>query len=136
MSSSVLKNMTSDALLLPRILKPGQRTPLVSAVGRARKNIVEEDAGLTPYTTIYLSKHKPHTFVRIEVPKIMWQRDERGVREAIETVAWQHELGHSAPLIQMEADARCQLQEEIALTKRQFSAGLTKRNITFPEEYE
>lgn len=134
-----LKSLAIDALILPRILKPGQRTPLFEAIPVSRKNVVDPTAGgeerLTPLTCYYLSKHKPHTYIRLEVPKIMWDRNQDAVKEAFQIVAWQHELGHRAPLVQLAADERCQLQYEKQILEKQTAAALFKNNLDFPEKY-
>lgn len=135
-TDSTLKALSTDELLLPRILRPGERTPLFEAVGRARRAIVDQEPRLTPLATIYLSRHRPHTFIRIEIPKFIWEQSPEEAEDAISIAAWQHELGHSAPLIQRHADLQCQLQEQIQVAKHQFSSALARNKLAFPERYQ
>lgn len=136
LTDSTLKSIATDMLLLPRLVKPGQRTPLMAAVPRARKAVVEIDEDLTPLACYYLSRTRPHTFVRLEVPRFMWKRDAAATEKAIQIVAWQHELGRRAPLVQLFADDRCQLTSEAAIIRHQTSAALATKSLDFPEVYE
>ncbi len=130
-----LKAIGTDSLLLPRILKPGFRTPLMAAVPIARKHIVDMESRLMPLTCYYLSRHKPHTYIRIEIPKFMYDRDAQSIKKAISLVAWQHELGHRAPLVQLASDNMCQLDAERRILEKQTSAALYKKGLEFPEDY-
>lgn len=130
-----LKYISTDSIILPRILKPGQRTPLMEAVPVARQRIVKMEERLMPLSCYYLSKHQPHTYIRIEIPKFMYNRDKDAVNKAINVVAWQHELGHKAPLVQMAADMRCQLDYERHVLEKQTIAYLHKSNLDFPEDF-
>ena len=88
-----------------------------------------------PLSCYYLSRHRPHTYIRIEVPKFMWERDSHRVEKAIQLVCWQHELGHKAPLAQLFAHKLCQLDYEKSLLEKRTLAALRERNLNFPEEY-
>lgn len=134
-TDDTLKQVSTDSILMPRILRPGFRTPLMEAVPRARKSVVEMEKRLMPLTCYYLSKHQPQTYIRIEIPKFMWERDRSRVERAISIVAWQHELGHKAPLVQLAADMRCQLAYEKTILEKQTLSILYKNRLDFPEEY-
>ncbi len=134
-NDNTLRYISTDALLLPRILKPGYRTPLMEALPVARQQIVNREQRLMPLSCYYLSRHKPHTYIRLEIPKFMWDRDNRKVEEAISIVAWQHELGHTAPLVQLAADKRCQLLYEKKMLEKQTLAKLFQNNLEFPEDF-
>lgn len=133
-TDSTLKSIATDLLLLPRILKPGFRTPLMVAVPVARSGIVKTEPRLKPLSCYYLSKSKPHTYIRLEIPWFMHERDKKQVEEAINIVAWQHELGHSAPLVQIAANERCQLISEKNILEMQTVAALNKNKLEFPQE--
>ncbi len=133
---STLKGMGSDSLLLPRVLKPGCRTPLMVAVPIARSGIVEQEPRLKPLSCYYLSRNRPHTYIRMEVPIYKWMEDPESVKQAIKIVAWQHELGHSAPLVQMHADNLCSLTAERKILENQTAAALSRNNLDFLEDYD
>jgi hypothetical protein len=135
LSDVSLKAVATDSLLLPRILKPGFRTPLMAAVPIARQQIVNEDPRLMPLSCYYLSRHRPHTYIRVEIPQFMYEQNKDIVDEAISLVAWQHELGHRAPLVQLAADNMCQLQAEKLILEKQTTAALLRQGLEFPEEY-
>ena len=135
-TDSTLKSVATDMLLLPRILKPGQRTPLIAAVPRARKQVITLDQRLIPLVCYYYSRLEPHTFIRWEVPKFMWDRDKEAVEKAFRIAAWQHELGHNAPLIQMFADQQSQIGAEKEILERETNAFLSKCELDLPERYE
>lgn len=134
-NETTLKFISTDSLLLPRILKPGFRTPLMEALPVARQGVVNSEPRLMPLSCYYLSKHQPHTYIRLEIPKFMWERDKKRVEDAIRIVAWQHELGHRAPLVQLAADRRCQLTSEKDILEKQTMSVLFKKQLDFPEDY-
>jgi hypothetical protein len=136
LTTSTLKTIANDTILIPRILKPGQRTPMIAAIPRARKAVVENEERLTPLACYYLRKCRPHTIIRFEVPLFFWERDPEAVEWAISLAAWQHELGGKAPLIQLYADRSCQLMQERQMMERQVSLSMYMKNLSFPEEYE
>lgn len=133
-----LDQIPSDSLILPRLLKPGERTPLFKAIPIARQPVVAEGSGdpkLTPLTCYYLSRTKPHTYLRLEIPLFFYEKNPAKVEEAISVVAWQHELGRIAPLIQVVADERCQLGSEKIIIQRQTEAALKDFGLEFLQDY-
>jgi len=135
-TDQTLNSVATDSLLLPKILSPGQRTPLMAAVPLARQEIVKQEKELMPLTCYYYRRLKPHNFIRLELPKFMWEKNKELVDKAIEIVAWQHELGKDAPLVQAFADKRCQLSSEKIILKKQTAAALKKKNLEIPEGYD
>jgi hypothetical protein len=134
-NDATLKKLASDQLILSRILKPGYRTPLIEAVGRARRSIVEEQEDLAPLACYYMSRQKPNTIIRMEIPRFMWERNKDLVNIAISFVAWQLDLGLKAPYIQLVADEQSQLKSEITSLRYQASAKLYEKNLIFPEVF-
>lgn len=134
-TEQTLKSIATDSLILPRILKPGYRTPLMEALPVARKQVVDLEERLMPLACYYLSRNQPYTYIRLEIPRFMWQKNPDKVEQAIQIVAWQHELGHKAPLVQLAADKRCQLGPERLILEKQTIAALNKHNLEFPEPY-
>ena len=134
-TSNTLKQVSTDSILLPRILEPGFRTPLMEAIPISRQAVVKDEPRLMPLTCYYLSRHRPHTYIRIEIPKFMWQNNKEKVEKAISIVAWQHELGHRAPLVQLASDLRCQLGYEKNILEKQAESFLYKNKLDFPEDY-
>jgi NurA domain-containing protein len=136
LAESTINNISSDSILLPRILKPGYRTPFVEAVPRARSEVVRSRMDMMPIACYYLSRQRPHTYIRLEIPRLQWQRSKDRVNEAVRIVAWQHELGKIAPLIQLVADERCQLAAEKAILENLTAAAVSKHDLDLPEGYE
>lgn len=134
-SDKILNQIPSDSIILPRLLKPGERTPLFKAIPIARQSVVAEDPALTPLTCYYLSRTRPHTYLRLEIPLLFFEQDPVKIEEAISVVAWQHELGRSAPLIQVVADERCQLASEKIIIQRQTEAALKSFGLEFLQDY-
>lgn len=134
-NDQTLKLVSTDSILLPRLLYPGFRTPLMEALPVARQAVVAEEPRLMPLSCYYLSKHQPHTYIRIEVPRFMWERSQEKVLKAISIVAWQHELGHKAPLVQLASDLRCQLGYEKNILEKQTISYLHRNHLDFPEDY-
>ena len=138
-TDSTIRSLPSDSLLLPRILKPGHRTPMVKAVLTARKGIVQGDNGipeLTPVACYYLSRTQPNTYMRLEMPLFMWERDPRAAAQAIKIAIWQHELDHSAPLVINAAHRMCDISHERGILEMQTDAALFKKKLNFPKDYE
>lgn len=134
-SKDTLLSIGTDALILPRILAPGQRTPLIKAVSISKKGVVEKAEHLYPLITFYRRKNKPHNIIRLEVPHFMWNFNQKMVEDAITLVAWQHEIGGKAPLVQLEADKQCQLQFEIDILRKQTDAKLFEKQLNIPNYY-
>ena len=114
----------------------GLMTDITEILARLEQGDAKAAENLLPLVTYYLSRHKPHAFIRIEIPKFMWDRSNDNVKKALQMVAWQHELGHSAPLVQLHADERCNLSEEIKVIFNQISVSFRRANIEFLEDYQ
>jgi len=133
---STIQGLSSDAILIPRFLNPGHRTPLIQATPIARTEITKNNAWLKPLSCYYMSRNRPYTYVRMEVPMLMWERNSDAVKKAISIVAWQHDLGHSAPLVQLEADRQCDLSAERGLLEVQTESNFAKNDLKFLENYD
>ena len=133
---NALKGLASDANILPRVLKPGCRTPLFIAVPVARKEIVEQDKGLTPVSCYYRSRCRPYNYIRMELPLSKWEESTESANQAIKIAAWQHELGHSAPLVQLEADNQCDLSAERRILELQTDSALSQNGLNLLETYD
>ncbi len=138
-TDSSIRSLPSDSLLLPRILKPGYRTPMVKAIPVARVGIVKERGGipdLTPVACYYLSRNRPHTYIRLEMPIFMWERDREMANYAIKIAAWQHDLGHNAPHVMNVADRMCDISHERDILEKQTDAALWGRGLNFLRGYD
>ena len=131
----VIRGLPSDSVLLPRILKPGQRSPFMAATPVARSGIVKEDSRLEPISCYYLSRARPHTYVRLEIPKFMWERNPDAVEYAVKITAWQHELGRAAPLVLMAADEQCELSGEREILERRTDEALWDKGLDILQDY-
>ena len=132
---AVLRGLPSDSVLLPRILKPGQRSPFMAATPIARSGIVKSDPRLEPISCYYLSRARPHTYVRLEIPRFMWERNRDAVEYAVKVTAWQHELGRDAPLVLTTADGQCDISGERQILERRTDAALWDRGLNFLQDY-
>lgn len=135
-----IQSIGTDSLLLQRILKPGFRTPFIKAVPIARQGACQQatdelQKDFMPLCCYYRGKTRPQTFIRIEIPFFMWEKNRTLVEEALAVVAWQHELGGKAPYIQLVADDLCQLQYEKELLEMQTLAALNNKNLELAEQY-
>lgn len=135
-----IQSIGTDSLLLQRILKPGFRTPFIKAVpiarqGACQKATEELQKDFMPLCCYYRGKTRPQTFIRIEIPFFMWEKNKTLVEEALAVVAWQHELGGKAPYIQLVADDLCQLNYEKELLEMQTLAALNNKNLELAEQY-
>jgi hypothetical protein len=138
LKDSTVKAITSDSIILSRHLRPGQRTALIQGISTTRKNIITDDndeADLMPLNCYYLSKSRPHSYIRLEIPKMFYTKNPSQVEEAIRIVAWQHELGKTAPLIQLLADKRCSLSSEKEIIERVTDAALKEKQLEFLHVY-
>ena len=133
---NVLEALPSDSVLLPRILKPGQRSPFMAATPIARSGIVKEDPRLEPISCYYLSRTRPHTYVRLEIPRFMWERDKEAVEYAVKITAWQHELGRIAPQVLMAADEQCNVSGEREILERRTDAALWGKGLDILQDYQ
>ncbi|KAA3630597.1 MAG: hypothetical protein DWQ02_17815 [Bacteroidetes bacterium] len=140
-TDNTIRGISSDSIILPRILKPGERTPLIIGTPIARQKIVDPnseqrgDSDFTPISCYYLSRTKPHTYLRLEIPYLFYNKNPHKVEEAISIVAWQHELGRIAPLVQILADKRCKLTSEKIILERQTEAALREKQLEFLQDY-
>lgn len=130
-----LEELPSDSLLLPKVLKPGQRTPLIAATPVARNPIVKEDKRLEPLSCYYLSRTRPHTYMRLEIPRFMWERSRDSVEYAIKITAWQHELGRTAPLVLNMADEQCDISNERRILEWRTDAALQSKRLDLLQDY-
>jgi hypothetical protein len=141
LTTNEINSISSDSVILSRHLQPGQRTALVQGVSNTRKKIVMNidghigDPDLMPLNCYYLSRTRPYTYIRLEIPVFFYKRDPAYVENAIRIIAWQHELGKSAPLIQMLADKRCSLESEKQIIERITDTALKKRKLEFLQTY-
>lgn len=139
-TKDTIKSIGTDSLLLQRILLPGYRTPLIKAVPIARqgvcteaKNILGQD--IMPLHCYYRGRINPQSFIRMEIPFFMWEKNKKQVEEAIKIVAWQHELNGNVPFVQSVADDLCQLAYEKELLEKQTLAALNLKNLSLAEKY-
>jgi hypothetical protein len=133
-SNEQLMTIGSDLFILDKILLPGQRTPLIEAIERARVMIVSQEPKLTPVTCYYRSRKKPYPYLRIEIPKHLFQTKKAATLEAIDILVWQYELGKKAPLIQVAANQLSKLSAEKAILERQTAVALEKSNLNLPTQ--
>ena len=68
-SRSLMSKLPADYILLPKILRPGQRTPFLEAIPMSRVDITRKNGDLTPVYCYYMRRTKPHTIVRMEFPR-------------------------------------------------------------------
>ncbi|MEQ9007996.1 MAG: DNA double-strand break repair nuclease NurA [Ekhidna sp.] len=138
---SSIKSISSDKIILSRILKPGERTPLIKGIPDTRESIVDPNSDIggdrdyMPLNCYYLSRTKPHTYIRMEIPALFYNKNPRFVEEAISIAAWQHELGRIAPLVQLLADKRCSLSSEKEIMERLTNAALLDKELEFLQDY-
>ena len=135
-SRKLLKKLPADYLLLPKILKPGQRTPFLEAVPKNRAPIAKKNPNLTPVSCYYMRKREPHSIIRIEFPKIYLNQDREILDWSLSCVAWQHEIGNSVPLVQEFADRQCQLKSEITILQNMARSELMSKGLETLEVYE
>ena len=135
-SQSILNKLPADYILLPKILKPGQRTPFLEAIPRSRKAITGKNEDLTPVCCYYMRKRKPHTIIRLEFPRAYLDSDPIFLEWSLGCVAWQHELGTKVPQIQELADRRCQVTSEAELIQKITKNALMKKGLEAMETYE
>ena len=127
----IIKSFGTDSLLLKKILKPGFRTPMIEYIEENRQAIIEEEQfkGLKPITCYYHKRSKPYSFIRIEIPKFMWEEDKKLAEFAISVAIWQHELGGDKPLVLKAASERCDLRHDKWVIEQQMKAAFDKRNL-------
>ncbi len=131
----VIHSFGTDSLLLKKILKPGFRTPLVEYIEETREGIIKEPGleGLKPLTCYYHKRSKPYNFVRIEIPKFMWEENKELTDFAIAVTIWQYELGGDRPLVIKAASERCTLDHERWVVEQQMKAAFDKKKLGLVE---
>ncbi len=134
-TQDTILSIGTDSLLLQRILMPGYRTPLITAVPMNRQKACSEtiyalDKDITPLHCIYRGRINPQSFIRMEIPFFMWEQNKEQVEEAIRIVAWQHELNGNSPFIQTVADELSQLTYEKDLLEKQTLAMLNSKKLS------
>ncbi len=130
-TEGVIQSFGTDALLLKKILKPGYRTPLIEYIEKTREPIVKKDGfeGLKPLTCYYHKRSKPYSFIRIEIPKFMWEENKEQIEFAISVAIWQYELGGDKPLVIKAANERCILDHEHKIVEQQMKAAFEKKKL-------
>ncbi|MBL7882394.1 MAG: hypothetical protein JNN23_21360 [Chryseobacterium gambrini] len=130
-TTGVINSFGTDALLLKKILKPGYRTPLIEYIEKTREPIIQKEGyqGLKPLTCYYHKRSKPYSFIRIEVPKFMWEENKEQVEFAISIAIWQYELGGDRPLVIKTAAERCVLNHEHWVIEQQMKAAFEKKKL-------
>jgi len=125
----------TDSLLLKKILKPGFRTPLVEYIESTRAGIIKEPGleGLKPVTCYYHKRSKPYGFVRLEIPKFMWEENKELTEFAISVAVWQYELGGERPLVIKAAAERSALDHERWVLEQQMKAAFDKKKLELVE---
>ncbi len=127
----IINSFGTDALLLKKILKPGYRTPLIEYIEQTREPIIQKEGfeGLKPLTCYYHKRSKPYNFIRIEIPKFMWEECKEQVDFAISSAIWQYELGGDRPLVIKAASERCVLDHEHWVIEQQMKAAFEKKKL-------
>lgn len=136
-SSDILSKLPADYLLLPKILKPGQRTPFLEAIPKNRAPIPKKHPELAPISCYYMRRRKPHNIIRIEFPKTYLDDENlERLNWSLSCVAWQHEIGASVPMIQEAADSHCQVKAEVSILQNIARSELAKKGLATLEVYE
>lgn len=127
----VINSFGTDSLLLKKILKPGFRTPLIEYIEITREPIIKQPGleGLKPLTCYYHKRSQPYNFIRIEIPKFMWDEDKQRVQSAICAAIWQYELGGDKPLVIKAASERSLLDHEHWVIEQQMKAAFEKKKL-------
>lgn len=135
-SQTLLNKLPADYILLPKVLRPGQRTPFLEAIPRSRVAITRKNPELTPVCCYYMRKRKPHTIIRLEFPRKYLNSDRDLLDWSLKCVAWQHELGTKVPHVQESADRQCQLNSEVEIIQKITKSTLMNRGLETMEVYE
>ncbi|HMQ78581.1 MAG TPA: hypothetical protein PKE39_01295 [Ignavibacteria bacterium] len=134
-TTKIINSFGTDTLLLKKILKPGFRTPLIEYIEKTREGVISDPEleGLKPVTCYYHKRTKPYNFIRLEIPKFMWEKNKALVEFAISVVIWQYELGGSKPLVLKAALERCELDHEKNIIEQQMKAAFEKKKLDLIE---
>ena len=134
-TEDVIKAFGSDSLLLKKILKPGYRTPMIEYIEKTREGVVNEEhlKGLRPITCIYHKRNRPHSFLRLEMPKFMWDSDPEGAELAIAIAIWQFEMESTKPLVIKAALDQSDLSHDRWVVEQQMKAAFEKKELGLVE---
>lgn len=132
---SLIRKTPADYILLPKILKPGQRTPFLEATPMSRTAITKRYPNLTPVYCYYMRRRSPETIIRMEFPRQYLSNPEL-LDWSLSCVAWQHELGSKVPHVQEFADRQCQLKSESQVLQKLTTSALMRRGLQTLEVYE
>lgn len=138
MTIGIISSFGTDTLLLKKILIPGFRTPLIEYIESTRKGAIArpELEGLMPVTCYYHKRSRPYNFIRIEMPKFMWNDDRESAERAIDIALWQYELGGNKPLVLNAASERCDLSHDKWVVEQQMKAAFDKKKLDLIEFYD
>ncbi|MEQ9231587.1 MAG: DNA double-strand break repair nuclease NurA [Cyclobacteriaceae bacterium] len=131
----MINSFGSDALILKKVIPPGHRSPFVEFIEPTRVGAISEPGmeGLVPITCFYHKKSKPHSFLRIEIPKMFWENNPEQVEFAISVVAWQHELGGGFPLVLQAAKEQSSLSHDRMILEQQMHSAFNQRDLELIE---
>lgn len=135
-SKELLDKISGDSSILGKIIKPGQRTPFIEAVNLQRSQLVKQEPGLKPVSCYYLTRNKPHEFIKIEFPKLMWSNDKYDIEKALRLIVWQHELGGDIPLVQDWAHKVCQLDDQEHILRDKILLKLRTKGLDMLGDWE
>jgi hypothetical protein len=132
---STIRSFGTDSLLLKKILLPGYRTPLVEYIEPTREGAIDEPElqGLKPVTCYYHKRCKPYNFIRIEMPRFMWDADNAVAETAISLALWQYELGGNEPLVLKAAREQSDLSHDKSVIEQQMKAAFDKKKLELIE---
>lgn len=130
-TTKIIESFGTDLLLLRKILPPGFRTPLIQYVENTRAPIFEDQAlkGLHPLTCYYHKFNRPYNFIRLEIPKFIWEENKELAEFAMTIAIWQHELGGEAPLVLKAAEKQANLSHERHVIEQQMKAAFEKKEL-------
>ncbi|MFW2475288.1 MAG: hypothetical protein ACN4EP_00135 [Sediminibacterium sp.] len=133
--TTTIKNFGTDLLLLRKILKPGQRTPLIQYVEKTREGYFDTPAmkKLLPLTCYYHKFNKPYNFIRIEIPTFMWEENRELAELAISATIWQLELGGDMPLVLKAAAQQADNSHDRNVIDSQMKAAFEKKQLNLIE---
>lgn len=130
----LINSFGTDTLLLKKILRPGFRTPLIEYIEKTREGIINNGLeGFKPVTCYYHKRSKPYGFIRLEMPKFMWEENKELADFAIKTAIWQYELGIDSPLVIKAAHDRCNLSHDRWVIEQQMKAAFERRKLELIE---
>jgi len=131
----VVKSFGTDSLLLKKILAPGFRTPLIEYIEKTREGAIsgENYKGLKPVTCYYHKRSRPYNFIRLEMPKFMWEQNKELAELAISVAIWQYELGGDKLLVLKTATERSNLEHDRTALEQQMKAVFEKKDLEFVE---